>query len=128
METVKYKEYDNIFICGPCENEIKNLYKKDPQLTTQYDIWLHKRLLFLDSRGLLDLLESMPKIFEKVQGASEELYIIRHREFNGNPRILFLANLENGEYTYVLLTAFHELNRGDYKRSIKCAEARIKSL
>lgn len=120
--------YNNIYGCEPFLAEKRALYRKDPTASKQYDNWLDRQLRFLDSEGL-DVIRTHSKVFEKLEDTPVNLYCIRRREFIGNPRIIFFAVIENGEEpAFVLLTAFHELNEGDYRRAIDTATQRQKSI
>ena len=120
--------YNNIYGCRPFLAEKQALYRKNPSASKQYDKWLDRQLRFLDTEGL-DVIRSHPRVFEKLQDTSVDLYCIRRKEFTGNPRIIFFAVIENGEEpAFVLLTAFHEYNDGDYVRAIDTATQRQKSI
>jgi len=124
---MKSTGYDNIYGCDVFFREREDLYHKDKEGKEKYALWLDKQLRFLDTMGL-EVLSQRPKVFEKLSGC-ENLFSIRWREFRGNPRVLFFAVIEDdGQETFVLLTAFKELNAGDYKRAISVAENRRKQV
>jgi len=61
--------------------------------------------------------------FEKLAG-NDRLYCIRHPESKKNVRVIYV--IEEG--AIILLTAFLEKNRGDYKRAVDTALERLKWL
>lgn len=120
--------FKNIYACDSFFSEKENLYRRDKKAAAQYGKWLDRQLGFLDTKGLL-VLDQNANAFEKLSGVDEGLYSITRREFNGNPRILFFAVVEEGEQdTFILLNAFKELNGGDYKRNIPTANLRRKTI
>lgn len=119
--------YNNIYGCDLFLSEKQSLYKKDYDASKSYEKWLDKKLRFLDTEGL-DVISKFPQVFEKLSDTSD-LYCIRKITRNKNPRILFFAIIEEEEDpAFVLLTAFHESNNGDYPRAIKIAEERRKMI
>ena len=121
MELLAVDGYENILSCDLCQKEISRLYNGHPE-SHGYQKWLNRNLNTLDNSQIGDLLHL--KSFEDLTGY-KNLYSIRRPESKGNPRVLFFLIVEESEGPlYILLTAFHEHNKGDYTRGIKIAEAR----
>ncbi len=122
---MKPTNYESIFGCDAFFREKDGLYSKDPEGKKKYAEWLDRQFRFLDTMGLR-VLDQHPKVFEKLSGC-DNLYSIRWKEFRGNPRVLFFSVVEDDEQdTFVLLTAFKELNAGDYRNAIARADGRRK--
>lgn len=125
MKLLSIEGFKNILLCDLCQKDIRNLYNGHPE-SHGYSKWLDRNLNLLDHSMIYDLLHL--KQFEPLSG-HENIYSIRRPESKGNPRVLFFTIIEtNAEPLYILLTAFHEHNSGDYKNAIKVAEARKKTI
>lgn len=123
-----FDNYNNIFACDLFVEEKGKLYEKNKVDQVNYGKWLDRQLRFLDTTGLRVLVDHK-HAFEKLSEVKEEIYSITYREFPGNPRILFFAKIEDGEPdTFVLLVAFKERSKGDYKRYIPVAKERRKAV
>lgn len=127
MVVNKYNDYENIFGCDAFLRDKEKLYPKDKKNERAYNQWLDRQLKFLDTIGLTVLIHHK-QAFENIT-SGDGLYAITRREFPGNPRILFFTVFEeDGQNTFVLLTAFNELSSGSYRRAIEVAQARRKEI
>ena len=121
MNLERFNDLDSIYICNPCSDEIKNLFKRDHLTEHKYLRWLHSQLQYLKEMKL-ESVRTKSNVFEKLDGTAVPIYSIRRNESTGNPRVLFFAIVEEeNTQAIILLSAFKELNQGDYKRHLPTA-------
>ncbi len=91
-----------------------------------YPPWKRYQKKLIEDLAVLELEKEkavdLPQ-FEKLAG-NDRLYCIRHPESKKNVRVIYV--IEEG--AIILLTAFLEKNRGDYKRAVNTALERLKWL
>jgi len=105
--------YERVYQAEIFPKDFVSMFGKNAGETKRYISWLATMLYIIDAKGTDALrLEQ----FEYVQNTSDpNLYAIRHPRSKINDRYLFVY--ENSERT-VLLTAFKEKDKRDYRKAI----------
>lgn len=107
-----YENFNNIYYVSQMEKELSKLTKGKKDFAK----WLRNQLAFLDAEGVETVLQRKP--FEKL--TNQELYKIKHISPH-NERILYFATVDEN---VILLTAFCEKNKSDYRLAIDLANQR----
>lgn len=129
MELKHYNETDKIFYIDVVARELKKLFSNDKFNEKRYYDWLDLKLKLLDVRNLQSLLVESSRDFEKLSGQEKmPVYSLRNIKISGNIRVIFSTYDLDGEEIIILLTAFKEKNKGDYKESIDRAKNRLKEV
>lgn len=116
MEIHIYDDLDNIYYLDIFEKELSNLIKKD----REYANWLDKKLKILE-KGAKAATDG--KRFEHLKNT--ELFCIRHVS-KQNERVIYYIIDEDD--SVILLCAFQERNKSDYRNAISAASRRLKEL
>lgn len=116
MEILNYTGFDKIYYLDVFEKELSKLTKQDPK----YANWLERKLEILE-RGATAATDG--KQFEKLSNC--ELFSIRHVS-KQNERIIYYIIDEDD--SVILLCAFNERNKSDYRNAISKAIQRLKIL
>ena len=105
------------------------MFSNDKFNEKRYYDWLDLKLKLLDVRNLQSLLVESSRDFEKLSGQEKmPVYSLRNIKISGNIRVIFSTYDLDGEEIIILLTAFKEKNKGDYKESIDRAKNRLKEV
>ena len=129
MELKHYNVTDKIFYIDVVARELKKLFSNDKFNEKRYYDWLDLKLKLLDVRNLQSLLVESSRDFEKLSGQEKmPVYSLRNIKISGNIRVIFSTYDLDGEEIIILLTAFKEKNKGDYKESIDRAKNRLKEV
>ena len=123
MEIQKLTGFSRIYQAECFPDELSKIFGKNSGEMKRYIKWLYVWLSVLDNDGINVLnLEQ----FEYLKGTiNPKLYAIRHPRSKINERYIYVY-IENENV--VLLTAFKEKNKSDYKSAIARAESIFKEL
>lgn len=116
MEILNYIGFDKIYFLDVFEKELSKLKKHD----SKYASWLERKLEILE-HGATAATDG--KQFEKL--SNYELFSIRHVS-KRNERIIYYIIDEDD--SVILLLAFCERNKSDYRNAIDTALKRLKKL
>ena len=121
MDVIKDKDFNTIYKTSAFDSEVLKLFGKSVKSRNKFLLSLHSALMRLE-------VEKTPPCtnpFEKIQATSIPLYRIKFKDNENNVRSIFYWHSENKK---ILLTAFKETDRSDYKEAIDRAETRIKEI
>lgn len=121
MEILKYSEFRRVYRVDAFDKELKKLFNKSSREYKDYLIYLVERLRFLEDSNCR-LTEGS---FEKLTVTEYELYRIKQKSKGKNVRVIYFYR-ENDDI--VLLAAFEENNKSDYRNNIDKAISRIKHI
>lgn len=121
MNVIKEKDFDTIYKTSAFDSEVLKLFGKSKPSC-------HKFLLSLQAALTRLEVEKTPPCtnpFEKIQATSIPLYRIKFKDKENNVRSIFYWHSENKK---ILLTAFKETAKSDYKEAIDRALSRLKEI
>ena len=117
MDIQKLAGFNRIYQAGCFRDEVRAMFGKNVGEMNRYLKWLNIWLTVLDNEGMNALTLEQ---FEHLKGTENpNLYAIRHPHSKINERYIYLYS--DNEST-VLLTAFKEKSKQDYKFAITRAE------
>lgn len=127
MELLQYAGYGNIYYVDCFEKEFQNVTSEnftDTEPHPRYQKWLIGKLAVLNAhgKGVLQLRD-----FEQLNtpGSAPNLYSIRYPRSKLNPRVIYIYYDDSA---VILLGAFLERSKGDYKRNMNKALQRYNIL
>lgn len=121
MDIVKRPDFAHIYTVDVFEKELTKLFGKSDKERKAYLCELHDSLTVLDNANT----PPTTGLFEHIPYKGVDLYRIKSKSKRKNVRVLYFW--QSADYI-LLLSAFEEKQKGDYKTHLSVAYSRYKQL